>query len=81
MRATDDGLAYLELNRLPPRHLRGRRPSATARDRRALRDAFEAYLQFDAAVRPDPRYFARAHAEHEAIGAALRARAPEQLSI
>jgi len=78
MRATDDGLAYLELNRAFHRAIY----AAADRPRlleiiESLRDAFEAYLQFDAAVRPDPRYFARAHAEHEAIGAALRARAPE----
>jgi DNA-binding GntR family transcriptional regulator len=78
MRATDDGLAYLALNRDFHRVI------YTASDRprlleviESLRDAFEAYMQFDAAVRPDPQYFARAHAEHEAIAAAMRARAPE----
>ena len=78
MRATDDGLAYLALNRDFHRAIY----AAADRPRlleiiESLRDAFEAYLQFDAAVRPDPQYFARGHAEHEAIAAALRARAPE----
>jgi DNA-binding GntR family transcriptional regulator len=42
----------------------------------SLRDAFEAYIAYDATVRPDPDYMTAAHAEHEAIAEALAARAP-----
>jgi DNA-binding GntR family transcriptional regulator len=38
----------------------------------SLRDAFEAYIQLEAATEPDLRYTAGAHEQHEAIAAALR---------
>lgn len=44
----------------------------------ALRDAFEAFIQFDVTARPDQRYAEKAHVEHEAIAKALRARAPKR---
>jgi DNA-binding GntR family transcriptional regulator len=44
----------------------------------SLRDAFEAYIHLDAVVRPDPGYNDAAHAEHEAIAEALRAREPRR---
>jgi len=44
----------------------------------SLRDAFEAYIQYDARTRPDPRYFEQAHRQHEAIAAALQARRPDR---
>jgi DNA-binding GntR family transcriptional regulator len=44
----------------------------------SLRDAFEAYVRFDATVRPDPRWSEDVQAEHEAIAAALRARDPRR---
>jgi DNA-binding GntR family transcriptional regulator len=43
-----------------------------------LRDAFDAHIRFDATASPDPEYFERAHAEHQAIAAALHARAPKR---
>lgn len=40
----------------------------------SLRDAFEAYIQLEAAGQPDAEYLATAHEQHEAIAAALKAR-------
>lgn len=79
MRAAGDRLAYVALNREFHRVIH----AATRRPRlfeliESLRDAFDAYVRYDAATRPDPAYFDRAHAEHEAIAAALRARDPER---
>lgn len=44
----------------------------------SLRDAFDAHIRFDAAASPDPEYFERAHAEHQAIAEALHARAAKR---
>lgn len=44
----------------------------------SLRDAFEAYIRFDAVMRPDPQYRDTAHHEHEAILAALKSRRAER---
>jgi DNA-binding GntR family transcriptional regulator len=79
MRAVADPFEYLALNR----ELHDTIYTAARRPRLleiidSLRDAFEAYTQFDAAVRPDPAHFARAHEEHEAIAAALHAKAPKR---
>jgi DNA-binding GntR family transcriptional regulator len=44
----------------------------------SLRDAFEAYANYDALARPDRGYQASAHREHEAIAEALTARAAKR---
>ncbi len=44
----------------------------------SLRDAFEAYIQLEAAGDPDPVYLAAAHEQHEAISVALSARSAKQ---
>jgi DNA-binding GntR family transcriptional regulator len=79
MRAVTDPFEYLALNR----EFHHTIYTAAQRPRLleiidSLRDAFEAYVQFDATVRPDPAYFANAHEEHEAIAAALHAKAPRR---
>jgi DNA-binding GntR family transcriptional regulator len=77
--AADEPLEYVTLNREFHRAV-----STAARRPRlfelieSLRDAFDAYIRFDAASSPDPAYFSRAHAEHEAITQALHARAPKR---
>jgi DNA-binding GntR family transcriptional regulator len=77
--AGDQRLEYVALNREFHRAV-----YAAARRRRlfelieSLRDAFDAYIRFDATASPDPEYFARAHAEHEAIAEALHARAAKR---
>jgi DNA-binding GntR family transcriptional regulator len=43
----------------------------------SLRDAFEAYIRFDAVMRPSPQYRDTAHTEHEAILQALHSGAPD----
>ncbi len=44
----------------------------------SLRDAFEAYIQLEAAGKPDPQYLAMAHEQHEAIAVALKDRDPKR---
>jgi len=79
MRTTSDPIEYVGLNREFHRAIY----SAADRPRlfeliESLRDAFEAYIQYDARTRPDPRYFEQAHRQHEAIAAALQARRPDR---
>jgi DNA-binding GntR family transcriptional regulator len=79
MRRTKRGLDYQPLNREFHRIVY----AAAGRPRlleliESLRDAFEAYIGYDATARPDPEYFEAAHREHEAIAAALAARAPRR---
>lgn len=79
MRRTEDPLGYQPLNREFHRTIY----AAAGRPRlieliESLRDAFEAYIRYDAATRPDQTYFACAHSEHEAIADALAARAPSR---
>jgi DNA-binding GntR family transcriptional regulator len=79
MRAAGDRLAYVALNREFHRaiYAAARRPRLLELIE-SLRDAFDAYVLYDAAAHPDPAYFDRAHAEHEAIAAALHAHDPER---
>jgi DNA-binding GntR family transcriptional regulator len=79
MRAAGDRLAYVALNREFHRviYAAARRPRLLELIE-SLRDAFDAYVLYDAAAHPDPAYFDRAHAEHEAIAGALHAREPER---
>jgi DNA-binding GntR family transcriptional regulator len=77
MGCTEDPLEYQPLNREFHRTIY----AAAGRPRlieliESLRDAFEAYISYDAATRPDQTYLASAHSEHEAIAEALTARAP-----
>ncbi|HUA03189.1 MAG TPA: GntR family transcriptional regulator [Solirubrobacteraceae bacterium] len=79
MSRTKSGLDYQPLNREFHRTIY----AAAQRPRlleliESLRDAFEAYIKYDAATRPNQEYFAAAHREHEAIAAALAARAPKR---
>jgi DNA-binding GntR family transcriptional regulator len=79
MGRTEDPLEYQPLNRAFHRTIY----AAAGRPRlleliESLRDAFEAYIRYDAATRPDQTYFACAHREHEAIVEALVARAPSR---
>ena len=79
MRRVEPGLAYQPLNREFHRTIY----AAAGRPRlleliESLRDAFEAYVGYDAATNPDRDYAATAHTEHEAIAEALAARAPKR---
>lgn len=73
MRANRGSPAYQELNREFHRLIyeAARRPRL-AEIVESLRDAFEAYIQLEAATEPDPAYSASAHGQHEAIALALR---------
>jgi DNA-binding GntR family transcriptional regulator len=44
----------------------------------SLRDRFEAYVALDTSAHPDPAYGENVQLQHEAIAAALRARAPKR---
>lgn len=79
MRTAERGLPYVALNREFHREIytAARRPRLLEMIE-SLRDAFDAYIQIDAVAHPDPDYFDRVHAEHEAIAEALRARRPER---
>lgn len=72
MRAADEPLEYVALNREFHRavYTAARRPRLCELIE-SLRDAFDAYIRLDATANPDPEYFERAHAEHEAIAKAL----------
>jgi DNA-binding GntR family transcriptional regulator len=79
MRKSKPGLDYQPLNREFHRTIY----AAAQRPRlleliESLRDAFEAYIRYDAAMRPDTAYSTAAHGEHEAIAEALAARAPKR---
>jgi DNA-binding GntR family transcriptional regulator len=79
MRAADEPLEYVALNREFHRvvYAAARRPRLFEL-LESLRDAFDAYIRYDASASPDPEYFARAHAEHEAIAEALHAGAAKR---
>lgn len=79
MRAADEPLEYVALNREFHRavYTAARRPRLFELIE-SLRDAFDAYIRFDATASPDPEYFERAHAEHEAIAKALHDRAAKR---
>lgn len=79
MRRTSAPLEYQPLNREFHRIIY----AAAGRPRlfeliESLRDAFEAYIGYDATARPDQEYYETAHREHEAIAAALKARAAKR---
>jgi DNA-binding GntR family transcriptional regulator len=77
--AADQPLEYVALNREFHRaiYAAARRPRLFELIE-SLRDAFDAHVRFDAAASPDPEYFGRAHAEHQAIADALHARAAKR---
>jgi DNA-binding GntR family transcriptional regulator len=79
MRRSKPGLEYQPLNREFHRtiYAAARRPRLLELIE-SLRDAFEAYIGYDATMTPDPTYFAAAHEEHMAIAEALAARAPKR---
>jgi DNA-binding GntR family transcriptional regulator len=77
--AADQPLEYVALNREFHRaiYAAAQRPKLFELIE-SLRDAFDAHIRFDAAASPDPEYFERAHAEHQAIAAALHAGAAKR---
>lgn len=81
MRESDSQTQYQRLNREFHRTIY----SAAGRPRlfeiiESLRDAFEAYIQLEAAGDTDPAYMSAAHEQHEAIAVALKARNAKQAS-
>jgi DNA-binding GntR family transcriptional regulator len=77
--AADRPLDYVTLNRQFHRviYTAARRPKLFELIE-SLRDAFDAHIRYDAAASPDPAYFERAHAEHQAIAEALHAHAAKR---
>src|SRR3954453_21514409 len=77
--AADQPLEYVTLNREFHRviYTAARRPKLFELIE-SLRDAFDAHIRYDAAASPDPAYFERAHAEHQAIAEALHAQAAKR---